>query len=415
MRRISVIQPPPVPYLRSSARAQPRALLNIARARTRALRPRSAGARWCPALTLLGALAGALGLVSCAAGTPGAAPANDAARAAQKRAFVPPFAYEAYVRGELALAEQRPDQALLQFELATAAPEEDAYLLSRLAEAHAQTGDRESALRSLAEAERVDGCQPEIWLTRGKWAEADKDAEAAELAYRRAIGCAPDSERARVALYRVLRDAGREAEALKLLSDPGGAGRGPGESVRLLHALAHDDVAVARFALDSWLEAGALRGEERERVLGAVVARAEPSLSLAFTALSRMEALVQGRGDQKLWAELALQALDLSRLRALLAEHGEDALGGPERAARLALAAKDYERAELYATLAANREPSDSLQALKAEALISLGQHEAALTEVRAIKDPALQRRAAQEQLARLGLPKLAEELARTD
>jgi tetratricopeptide (TPR) repeat protein len=332
---------------------------------------------------------------------------------------VPPFAYEAYVRGELALAAQRPDQALLQFELASAAPEEDAFLLSRLAEAHAQAGDRESALRTLADAERVDSCEPEIWLTRGKWAEAERDGAAAELAYRRALACAPDAERARLALYRALRAGGREAEALKLLSDPGGAGRGHNESVRLLHALAHDDVAAARFALDSWLDAGGLSGEERERVLATVAARAEPSLSLAFMELQRVEALVRGRGDQDAWAQLALQSLDLPRLRALLAEHGEGALGGPERAARYALVARDYERADLYATLAMNgaasRVPSDLLRALKVEALSALGQAEAALEETRALRDPALQRRLARAQLARLGLPALAEELAQTD
>ena len=36
--------------------------------------------------------------------------------------FVPPFAYEAYIRGELDLASGKPEQAARQFELATAAP-----------------------------------------------------------------------------------------------------------------------------------------------------------------------------------------------------------------------------------------------------------------------------------------------------
>lgn len=399
MRRISVIQPPPVLNL-----------LGLADARTCALPGRDVGLTRYRTLTMLVVLACALGPVSCATGAPAAEAVSNAARAQPKRPFVPPFAYEAYVRGELALAAQKPDQALLQFELATAAPEEDAYLLSRLAEAHARTGDRASAQRVLADAEQVDACQPEIWLTRGKWAEADQDGTAAELAYRRALGCAPHAERARVALYNVLRAQGREAEALRLLTDAG-AGRGPGDSVRLLHALGHDDVATARFALDSWLRAGALQGEHRDRVLATVAARAEPSLSLAFLELSRVQELVRGRADQSAWAALALQALDLTRLRGLLAGHSEDALGGPERAARYALAAKDYERAELYATLAESRAPSDALHAIKAEALSALGQPEDALAATRSVREPALQQRLALAQLARLGLPKLAKEL----
>jgi tetratricopeptide (TPR) repeat protein len=374
---------------------------------------------------ILGALAWAVLQSSCAqpaalgpasessasAADPRQAALTQAGNAARRR-FVPPFAYEAYVRGELALAAQRPDQAVLQFELATAAPDVDAFLLSRLAEALAATGEREAALRALAEAERVDACQEDVWLLRGKWAEAEprvagdaQPLERAEAAYQRALGCAPHSERARVALYRVWKAQGRTAEALKLLTASGAAPHSPSESVLLLHALAHDDVASVRFALDSWLGAGGLAASDLESALQYVVARNEPSLALTFKDFALLPLTAAQR------ARLATQSFDRAQLQALLAEHSEEALGGPSEAARYALVARDYERAELYATLAESRTPSDEVRAIKIEALSALGQHEAALSETRLLGDSALKQRLAREQLGRLGLSALAEEL----
>jgi hypothetical protein len=136
-----------------------------------------------------------------------------------------------------------------------------------------------------------------------------------------------------------------------------------------------------------------------------VVARNEPSLALTF----KNFALLPLTQEQR--ARLATQSFDRAQLQALLAEHSEEALGGPEQAARYALNAHDYERAELYATLAESRTPSDALRAIKIEALSALGQHEAALSETRALSDLALQQRLAREQLARLGLSALGEAL----
>src|SRR5690606_8041459 len=72
--------------------------------------------------------------------------------------FVPPTAYEAYMRGELALAQGQYAQAMAQLELATTAPEEDAFLLTRLAYAQALAGFVEEAERTLSHAARVDAC-----------------------------------------------------------------------------------------------------------------------------------------------------------------------------------------------------------------------------------------------------------------
>jgi hypothetical protein len=203
----------------------------------------------------------------------------------------------------------------------------------------------------------------------------------------------------------VWRSEGRDAEALKLLTQRGAGRAGHGQSVLLLHALAHDDVAAVRFALDSWLGAGGLAADDLEEALKQVVARSEPSLAFTFKELGLLPLTDEMR------AKLAVLSFDRALLLALLAAHGEQALGGAEQAARFALEARDYERAELYASLALQHAPSDALRAIKIEALSALGEHEAALSETRALGDPALRKQLARVQLARLGLPALANAL----
>jgi hypothetical protein len=176
--------------------------------------------------------------------------------------------------------------------------------------------------------------------------------------------------------------------------------------VLLQHALAHEGVAAVRFALDSWLGAGGLNAADLGAALEQAVARNEPSLALTFKDLGLLPLSEETR------AKLAAQSFDRPLLRALLAEHSDQALGGLEQAARFALYARDYERAELYATLAATRAPSDATRALKIEALSALGDQEAALNETRSISNPLLRQQLARVQLARLGLPELAHELS---
>ncbi|HEX6245757.1 MAG TPA: hypothetical protein VFZ61_32760, partial [Polyangiales bacterium] len=143
-------------------------------------------------VAIAGLLLGGAGCAGAARSAPSPTHAPPTGPLASRR-FVPPFAYEAYVRGELALAAGRPDEAALQLELATAAPEEDAFLLSRLAEALYQSGEKRQAHDTLAQAERVGPCEEAVWLTRGRWAEAEHALADATRHYRMALDCAPDS------------------------------------------------------------------------------------------------------------------------------------------------------------------------------------------------------------------------------
>jgi hypothetical protein len=373
-RRISVIQPPPT--------SLPRRLVGV--------RPP------------LAALAACL-LLACA-GQQAPKRVKDA-QAARSQRFVPPFAYEAYVRGELALAQGRPQEAAQQLELATAAPDEDAYLLSRLAEAQRQSGDPALALRTLEEAERVDACAESLWLTRGGWAEQARDLPAAARAYARAVACAPGSERGVLALARLWSEGGEPARALELLAERAGEPSLAGAKAALARALGAADSAEVRFALDTWLSLGAPDAATYREIAERALTRGESALALALTELpaTPVEALLRAR--------LLAATQERAALRALLAQHHESELGGAERAAELALSARDLERAELYATLSLGGHADDAARLTRAHARSALGQHEAALEDARAVSSPELRRKLAREQLTALGLPALAEEL----
>ena len=317
---------------------------------------------------------------------------------------MPPFAYEAYIRGELAMAAGDAGQAALQFELATAAPEEDAYLLTRLAEAQAQSGEHDAAERSLAEAERVNPCEASVWLTRGRWSVASGNLDAAARAYRTAIACAPHSAKARIALYGVLAAQGKHAESLALLRGAAGDRDAATLRVALVDALSHRGVAEVRFALDNWESVGAVDRSLIERLARRAIARSEAALALSLNGwVLELEPLLR--------AKLAALLHDRDTLRALLSQTHERAMGGPETAARFALAAHDFERAELYASLPDPQASEDVLRTLRVEALWALGESETALQELRRVQDAKQRRRLAAQELSALGLPVLSEEL----
>jgi hypothetical protein len=386
MRRISVIQPLPFP--------SPAAFGARTHAETHA---RTGG------LLLMAWVSACVSGCAAAPSPEPAAPTTQSAHA--PRRFVPPFAYEAYMRGELALAAGRPQEAALQLEMATAAPDEDAYLLSRLAEAQAQSGEHALAVQTLAEAERVEPCAESVWLTRGAWAERDKQLQAAAASYRTAAECAPRSQAGAVALARVLRAQGHTAESLSLLAQGSSLPQRTALRLTLSRELAGADAAEARFALESWSGLAAIDLGLLEEAAAQAIARPAPLLAL------RLRELGGERLSPGLQAELARLVEDREALAALLTLHQEQALGGATRAARYALLARDFERAELYANLPATGAESEQ-HALKVAALQGLGEHEAALDELRELHDPGEQRRLALAQLARLGLAELSTELA---
>jgi hypothetical protein len=209
-----------------------------------------------------------------------------------------------------------------------------------------------------------------------------------------------------LALARIWSESGEPARALSLLAESAHVASLAGAKVAFARALGAADAAQVRFALDSWLNLGAPDAATYRSAAERALTRAEPALALSLTELpwAPVDALLRGRLLQLTQARAAL--------RALLAQRHESELGGPASAAQLALTAHDFERAELYATLSLGAQPADAALVTRAIARRALGQHHAALEDLRAVNDPEQRREQARLQLAALGLPALAEELA---
>lgn len=321
-------------------------------------------------------------------------------------AFVPPTSYEAHVRGELLLAEGRAAEAVQAFERATTAPEEDPYLLSRLAHAQLLAGRRDDAQRTLDHAAELDPCSEAVWLTRGFAAERDHRPIDAQAAYERAAHCAPRSPDGLLALARLLQASGAHAAALDVLADAAERPFGARAEQALARSLSDADAAALAHGLASLSLHRAPHADTLESAIRLALARDLPRLAL------------RAREQHTTRLSPALEAAVLEangareQLAALLAQRTVDELGGPEATARFALAAGAYERAELEATTALARGHSDALRVLRGQALLALDQPDAALADARAVRDPARRRSLLLELMAGAGQPALARELA---
>jgi tetratricopeptide (TPR) repeat protein len=322
--------------------------------------------------------------------------------------FVPPFAYEAYVRGELALAEGRPDEAVNHFELATAAPDEDPYLLSRLAYAQALAGQGSAAERTLRHAESLDACSEALWITRAEIAEHAGDLARARDAYARAVSCAPESPRGVLGLAQVLDRQGQGASAIEVLERF--SAQHP-EAARVAEAafelaLRSRDGALVTHAIESWLAIAPPRSRTLERAVEWALAQDLPELAL------RLYEHAPAADRPELECRIHVARGDREQVRAVLLRSDAESVGGHERAAELSLFAGAYERAELEASSLLLTGESDRAHELRARARTALGMGREAAEDVLAVQDLATRRRLALELLAATGAPQLASELA---
>ena len=329
-------------------------------------------------------------------------------------AFVPPYAYEAYVRGELLLAQGRPAEAAQQLELAATAPDEDPYLLSRLAYAQLLSGSRAEAEATIEHAAELDRCSEAVWLMRGKLAETTQELGIARAAYMKASSCAPRSSAGELALVHLLLQHHETATALDLLTraaerhDAEQTGDAPSAQIELRHSLQGADPAMLAHAFGSLGAQHAPDAQVLEQAIGLALDRDQPRLALRLR--EQHVAPLPVALEARLLAANGLH----DRLAALLAANDADAFGGPDRTAQLALEAHAYERAELEAGSALEQRESDAMHAIHARATLALGHTRTALTDVRAIQDQALKRSLLTEALSASGVPALAREVATT-
>jgi tetratricopeptide (TPR) repeat protein len=350
-----------------------------------------------------------LGSFACRGSAPQAPIPRTLEGRTQVSSFVPPFAYEAYVRGELAIAQGAFDEAVGQLELATAAPEEDPYLLSRLAYAQAHAGRPQEAEQTLHHALQLDACSEAVWLTRGALAESAGTLSVADAAYARASESAPLSPLAPIARARALDRAGNQGAVMEVL----GAFSSSDEPARArvaFEALMHgSEPAELAYTLETWVAYAAPDTLALERAARWAVEHGFPTLA------ARVRGHHKGPFPKQLDARIDQALGDRAQLRTLLSQATAEELGGARVAAEFALFAGDAQRAELEATSGLAAGATDALYAIRAQARSALGMDDESLADVRAIGDGGLRRETLLVLLAQSGNPALSRELAEVE
>jgi thioredoxin-like negative regulator of GroEL len=143
-------------------------------------------------------------------------------------AFVSPYAYEWFIEGETSANQGRHDEAAMAFENATAAPADDALLMTRLAEEYELSGDSRRADRTLAAARRSHPDSPWVALARGRIAQHRDEEHEAIAAFIRVQEIAPSWDAPVLALAETLVASGRPERASALLLEFLRSGQPPG-------------------------------------------------------------------------------------------------------------------------------------------------------------------------------------------
>jgi tetratricopeptide (TPR) repeat protein len=327
--------------------------------------------------------------------------------------FVSPYAYEQYVRGELAAARGELEEAAAAFRRARTGPEDDPYVIARLAEVLEALGRSGAADAVLEEGFALAPSSEAVWLARGQLADGRGHVEAALEAYHRAEQAAPRSPEAPLALARLLREQGQagraEAVLRRFLSRLPVQG-GTAARARLELALGRGDLGGALMAARTWLEAAPARSAE-------VIRLAELALEAgdAVMAAELLEALPRPGAPVHLRVRALMAAGRTERAEAVLATADAEAVGGVAGLGELYLTAGRPDLAEETLEVAVLRRDSPAALRVAGDAALALGHWMAAAERLSAVpagtSEADAARRGLAEALEATGLGHLAAEL----
>jgi predicted Zn-dependent protease len=267
----------------------------------------------------------ALGCGASGAST-GGTTAPPARTALAPRPFVSPYAYEHFVRAELAHARGQHAAAAEEYRMALTSGDDDPYLFARLAEACEAAGEAACADDALDDALELDPQSEAAWLARGRIAERRNRLDDAIAAYERAESTTGAPTEATSRLAALLRARGLPERALAVLERA--SRRGPEDARRALHArlelaLARGDGdALQRAAADA-LAHGAGDAELLRRTATELLRSGRASLAARVLAVVQPSEL-----DGRLRLELALARADRAEAERLLLETPASWLGG---------------------------------------------------------------------------------------
>ncbi|HJL45155.1 MAG TPA: hypothetical protein RMG45_04945, partial [Polyangiaceae bacterium LLY-WYZ-15_(1-7)] len=210
-------------------------------------------------------------------------------------AFVSPYAYEHFVRAELAAAEGRWEEAIAEYEQARLGPSDDAYVVARMALALEAAGRAAEADRALEAGLALDPESEAVFLARGRILAGRGEREAAIEATARAAELAPDSDGPVLQLAELLRAGGADARALALLERAEASPHAL--RARLTLALERRDAEASGEAVEALLRVAPLRIAEVEQAAALALEEERPALALRLLAHLPEEAAAGLRVD----------------------------------------------------------------------------------------------------------------------
>lgn len=298
-------------------------------------------------------------------------------------AFVSPFAYEHYVRAELAIAHGDLGAAIEELRMARLGPEDDAYVIARLAETLETAGRGEDADRVLEEGFELDADSEALWLARGRIANARGQTEAAIAAFARASELAPGSPHGPLALARTLEGGGASERARQVLVEfVGRARRGSAEALRarLSLAVARGDGGEAAEAVRALLAVAPARENEVRAAATTAMEGGRPLLAARL-----LDHLPRRPEDEALRVRALLAAGRAAEAEGVLTTAPPERFGGALEQASLFLEAGRPERAEELADAAVTAEPTPRGRLLRGQARLVLGRYDEAALDLSAV------------------------------
>lgn len=326
-------------------------------------------------------------------------------------AYVPPQAYDAYLRAELAFSRGDYRAAAQGFNRALAIGQDDPYLLARIAECMQYLNQPDRAERLVDDALESFPDSEALWLVKARLAEKEGQLLNAIEAYTRAEEAAPFAEEAPIGLARMLRNQGAVSRADVILQrylERTGAQSAEAARARLLAAIESQDIAAASHAAETLLDIAPGRAEEVREL--AKKAYAEDAPQLTAQLLGKVSRSVP---DEVLRVQALIAANQFTQARAVLLTSSPDRFGGLVPTARLFLAVGLPRRATELADVALSARSSDSeARFIRGLARLRRGQPTAAAADFASVPPGASDFASARLQLADVFMDLGAESLA---
>lgn len=292
--------------------------------------------------------------------------------------IVSPYSYEWFIRAELYAARGDDEQAIKAYRLALTGPDEDPFVLARLALALDREGHAQLAAEVLESAEEIDDNSEAVWMARAQIARNHGDVSAAIRAYQKAEKVAPHSSEPSLGLADLLYQQGLRERAIAVLEAfirrSGPSGVNPGR-VSLELSLAREDLIGSVEALKALQRIIPIRDKELCRVAQLAINSSRPFIA---------DRVVRLFGEKRINCEPQLHLLillDTGQFEAaehLLLSKMPDSFGGLIATAQAYLSIGKPEMAEQLAEVAVARNPSSQAVVALAEAKLLRGEPAAA-------------------------------------